>query len=177
MSLASDLAAPRPAAGRSRGLFVLRSPDGSPPNHDTFLGTWRLIAESCEYEQGEPRRAGTYRIREAGPLLVFKIDWTAAEVAPHHVKFSGPPNGRRQPYDGRELADSLCVVAPSSRELNPHPGTHLHAHPDLDCSQPLQIASNIAAPPPTFPSVMRRFSTVLRQHHCASHGRPTAPCE
>lgn len=82
-----------------------------------FLGTWRLIPESCDYEQGEAPRAGTYVIKERGGALVFDIDWTDAEGTTHSASFSGVPDGQPRPFAGGDLADALSVTAVSDREL------------------------------------------------------------
>lgn len=89
----------------------------SQPMYAGFLGTWILIPSSCDYEQGVPPASGTYRIDERDGRLEFTIDWTDAEGTAHHAEFSGAPDGRREPFDGGELADALSVTAVSAREL------------------------------------------------------------
>lgn len=87
------------------------------PNYSGFLGTWVLIPESCRYEQGDPPRAGTYRIEARAGRLHFVIDWTAADGSAHHAEFSGVPDGVPAPFDGGELADALSVTVVSARDL------------------------------------------------------------
>ena len=88
------------------------------PDYDQFLGTWRLLPDTCEYQQGDPPRAGTYVITEQQGLLHFKIAWTDAEGTAHEHEFSGPPNGQAEPFAGGDLADSLSIEVVSPRELN-----------------------------------------------------------
>ena len=33
-------------------------------DHDDFLGIWELLPDTCQFEQGDPPRAGTYRIEQ-----------------------------------------------------------------------------------------------------------------
>lgn len=89
----------------------------SPPPYSSFLGTWILLPDTCEYEQGDPPREGTYRIAEGDGCLEFTIDWVDAAGASHHAEFAGPPDGSRVPFDGGELADALSITAVSPREL------------------------------------------------------------
>jgi hypothetical protein len=89
----------------------------SPPPYEGFLGTWILLPDTCDYEQGEPPTAGTYTISEGAGRLDFSIDWTDADGASHHAEFGGPPDGSRVPFDGGELADALSIHAVSPREL------------------------------------------------------------
>ena len=83
-----------------------------------FLGTWVLIPESCDYEQGLSPRAGRYVISEAEGRLTFTIDWVDAAGASHQVTFSGIPDGEPARFAGGELADALAVSMPSARRLD-----------------------------------------------------------
>lgn len=83
-----------------------------------FLGSWILIPESCEYNQGDPPLSGNYHIIDEEGTLTFYMDWQDAQGVRHEVKFSGIPDGRRVPFNGGELADELSVHAISGRELN-----------------------------------------------------------
>lgn len=84
-----------------------------------FLGLWQLIPESCQYEQGDPPRSGTYRIEEApGGVVSFEAHWVDASGESQSVRFAGPPDGQKMPFAGGELADALAVEAVSERELN-----------------------------------------------------------
>jgi len=82
-----------------------------------FLGTWVLDPTTCDYQQGEPPLAGTYRIVESEGRLEFTIEWVDAENARQEVKFSGMPDGKPVPFAGGDLADALSVTAVSAREL------------------------------------------------------------
>ena len=83
-----------------------------------FLGTWILIPESCDYQQGAPPRQGRYEISEVDGRLSFFIAWTDSEGAQHQVTFSGIPNGERVPFSGGVLADALSICAPTRRRLD-----------------------------------------------------------
>lgn len=84
-----------------------------------FLGLWQLIPESCQYEQGDPPKAGFYRIEEnKDGTLAFSAEWTDAEGKSGSVSFSGFPDGTKMPFNAGELADSLAIEAVSARELN-----------------------------------------------------------
>jgi hypothetical protein len=87
------------------------------PSFSAFLGTWVLIPESCQYEQGDPPTAGRYVIAEDDGALTFRIEWTDAEGREQEVEFGGVPDGKPVPFDGGELADSLSVTLVSDREL------------------------------------------------------------
>ena len=82
-----------------------------------FLGLWLLDPTSCDYEQGEPPRSGSYEIREDGERLVFTMIWVDAEGQEQKAQFSGVPDGRHEPFGGGDLADALSVTAVSPREL------------------------------------------------------------
>lgn len=86
--------------------------------YQDFLGSWQLIVESCDYQQGDPPRSGSYEISEESERLVFKMRWIDAEGASHEMQFSGVPDGSQEPFAGGELADALCVESVSPRELN-----------------------------------------------------------
>lgn len=88
------------------------------PIYAAFLGTWMLIPDSCDYQQGEPPSAGRYRIEERDGELGFRIEWTDAAGAEHEVSFSGTPDGEPRPFAGGDLADALSIEAASQRELN-----------------------------------------------------------
>ena len=88
------------------------------PLHAGFIGAWILLPESCNYEQGDPPRAGTYRISEAeGGALDFEIGWIDSGGEEQVVRFSGVPDGGPAPIEGGELADAISVSAVSAREL------------------------------------------------------------
>ena len=86
--------------------------------HQHFLGKWILDTTSCEYEQGEPPKSGSYRIIEEGAELVFFMDWVDAEGESHSMSFRGVPDGRKAPFNGGELADALAIECPNEHELN-----------------------------------------------------------
>ena len=87
-------------------------------DHSAFLGTWRLVPDSCRYEQGTPPREGAYRIRALDDgQLEFTASWVDADGKDHSVTFSGHPDGRRSPLGG-DPVDALSVHAVSPRELN-----------------------------------------------------------
>ncbi|MBT8494396.1 MAG: hypothetical protein KJO07_15175 [Deltaproteobacteria bacterium] len=88
------------------------------PPYSGFLGTWVLDPRSCQYQQGEPPQAGSYRISEVGDELRFQMQWVDADGEKHQVEFSGAPDGVRYPFKGGELADALAVTAVSERELS-----------------------------------------------------------
>lgn len=82
-----------------------------------FLGSWILLPDSCQFEQGEPHRAGTTTIREDGPALVFELAWTDAEGDAQRATFAGVPDGQPAPFDGGPLADALSVTAVAPNDL------------------------------------------------------------
>jgi hypothetical protein len=88
------------------------------PLHAGFIGAWILIPESCNYEQGDPPLAGTYRMSEGeGGALDFEIGWTDSSGEEQVVRFSGVPDGEPAPMEGGEFADAMAVCAVSAREL------------------------------------------------------------
>jgi hypothetical protein len=88
----------------------------TPPPYQGFLGTWILDPATCDYEQGEPPLAGTYRIDDVDGTLHFHVEWTAADGSRDEVRFQGVPDGRPEPFPGGDLADALTVRAVSPRE-------------------------------------------------------------
>ncbi|MCK5800145.1 MAG: hypothetical protein KAI47_23305 [Deltaproteobacteria bacterium] len=90
---------------------------GDEPLYAHFLGLWLLDPASCDYEQGDPPRAGSYRIEEREGRLLFTLTWVDAVGLDGHASFSGLPDGRHEDFDGGDLADALSVEAVSAREL------------------------------------------------------------
>ena len=82
-----------------------------------FLGRWRLIPESCQFEQGEAYADGFYEILEVSHRLHLRMEWTDVEGAHHRAEFSGVPDGSMQPFKGGNLADALSISAVSNRDL------------------------------------------------------------
>lgn len=87
------------------------------PDYARFLGTWGLIPESCSYEQGDPPRAGMYRIFERDDRLVLGVEWTAADGSSDAVELAGIPDGVPRPFAGGDAIDSLAVELVSPRDL------------------------------------------------------------
>ncbi|PCH81829.1 MAG: hypothetical protein COB90_03065 [Hyphomicrobiales bacterium] len=83
-----------------------------------FLGTWKLDAASCKYDQGDPPKAGTYRIEEDGDMLVFHMYWMDQSGEEHSVEFRGRPDGIPHPFRGGDLADALAVTTVSDWQLD-----------------------------------------------------------
>jgi len=90
----------------------------APAPYAGFLGTWILIPDSCDYQQGAPPRSGSYRIALDGDRLSFHVEWIDAAGEQQRATFSALPNGGKEPFAGGELADALEVRAVSERELN-----------------------------------------------------------
>lgn len=88
------------------------------PIFSGFLGNWILDTASCDYEQGDPPHADHHAITLDGGDLVISMDWTDATGETHHAAFRAPPDGRKIPFNGGPLADTLCLSAPSPSELN-----------------------------------------------------------
>ena len=88
------------------------------PIHQNFLGLWVLDPASCDYEQGEPPRADRHLIEADGGDLVITMDTTDADGETHHAAIRAPANGQEIPFNGGPLADTLCLTAPSPRELS-----------------------------------------------------------
>ncbi|MCA9670187.1 MAG: hypothetical protein KC503_31550 [Myxococcales bacterium] len=90
-----------------------------PPLYAGFIGTWVLIPESCQYEQGPPPRSGTYRIEASDDdQLDFFMDWIDHEGSARSASFGGKADGSRVPFPGGELADAFSIEPVSPRELN-----------------------------------------------------------
>jgi len=88
------------------------------PLYAGFLGSWVLIPESCDYQQGEPPQSGHYRIDDGGGRLTFHMEWTDATGAAKRASFSGNADGGKETFPGGERADELEIRAVSERELN-----------------------------------------------------------
>lgn len=85
--------------------------------YTAFLGTWTLDPSSCDYQQSEPPKEGTYRIEELGDTLRFTMRWVDDGDEEHLHSFQGPPDGQARPFEGGELADAIAIVAVSPSEL------------------------------------------------------------
>lgn len=92
--------------------------DQNEPLWKGFLGTWLLDPESCQYEQGDPPRSGSYRIEEAGERLAFHMEWIDAAGESLSASFTGIPDGTPEAFPGGDLADAMSVTPVSRRELN-----------------------------------------------------------
>jgi len=87
--------------------------------YSAFLGDWRLIPESCQYDQGEAPASGSYRISVgAEGILSLTTQWKEPNGQAHSFTLSGKPDGSKAPFDGGDLADALAITAVSPRELN-----------------------------------------------------------
>ncbi len=91
------------------------SESAPPPPYAGFLGTWILIPESCDYEQGDPPIEGSTTIEARDGRLVFELRWTDAEGRVDSVRFEGAPDGVPMPFDDDGLALAIEVV--SARDL------------------------------------------------------------
>jgi hypothetical protein len=85
--------------------------------YESFLGTWILIPESCQYDQGAAPVWSRYVIGLNVGELVFTIDWMDEKNESHQVMFKGKPDGQEMAFDGGAIADAISVEAVSSREL------------------------------------------------------------
>ena len=83
-----------------------------------FLGNWELIPLTCAYEQGDAPIAGTYSIEENEGVLTFYMGWTDTGGGQHDYSFGAKPDGKRKPFKGGALADSISINAASANELN-----------------------------------------------------------
>jgi hypothetical protein len=87
------------------------------PLYKHFIANWRLMPETCNYEQGEAPIAGSYTIEEGGKGLIFTMRWTDTAFEQHDISFTACPDGKRHAFDGGALADALSVTAVSKSEL------------------------------------------------------------
>ncbi len=87
------------------------------PRYADFLGTWVLVPESCDFEQGEPPREGAYVIGERGENLRFEIRWTDRDGKADAAVFEAPADGTPQAFAGGDLADALKVEVVSARDV------------------------------------------------------------
>jgi hypothetical protein len=88
------------------------------PDYHAFIGSWILDPASCQYQQGDPPKAGSYRIEEEGEQLSFAMQWIDSAGENHEARFSGPYDGTKVSFAGGDLADELCIEVVSERELN-----------------------------------------------------------
>jgi len=88
------------------------------PPFQRFIGLWILDRETCDYEQGEPPRSGSYRIDEQDGQAVFEINWVDAQGQSHQMGFKGLPDGEPVRFEAGPLADSLSISAPSDDRLD-----------------------------------------------------------
>lgn len=65
-------------------------------NRFLYEGEWELVPELSLYEQSNPPRSGTYRIRREGETVSFALNWTTIDGKRHEIAFSGAADGRRE---------------------------------------------------------------------------------
>jgi hypothetical protein len=83
-----------------------------------FLGSWSLIPESCQYEQGEAPIRGTITIEEVADELRFTMRWTMPGSPDEEAAtFAGRPNGQPFAFAGGKLADAMTITVVASNDL------------------------------------------------------------
>ena len=87
------------------------------PLYEGFLGLWRLLPETCEFEQGDPPLEGICHIAAEAGALRFALQWRDATGDEHRSEHAAAPDGVPAPFAGGDLADSMSVTAESAREL------------------------------------------------------------
>lgn len=87
------------------------------PLYNGFLGSWVLIPDSCQYEQGDAPAAATLRIEDAEGELRFTMTSTPVGGVPIEAAFSGPPDGKPFPFAGGDLADAMSITLVASNDL------------------------------------------------------------
>lgn len=124
--------------------------------YERFLGHWELDPASCKYEQGDPPKAGSYTIQEAGDDLVFDMAWTDQAGQSHTASFSGTPDGKAVPFEGTDLVDSFVVTAESRSELNSSAFLKeeklMHASRTLIDDETMRIVQTVYLPDGSAPS-------------------------
>jgi len=104
----------RPSAGRMSDRANRRS---ASVDGDTYLGSWQLIPELCNYQQGEAPRSGLYVIAESAGALRLTVDWVDRAGLEHHIEFGGLPDGSEQKVDTPGLTH-MTLTRVDSRTLD-----------------------------------------------------------
>lgn len=75
-----------------------------------FIGTWQLVPELCQYQDGHPPLSGTYKITENGEDVSMELDWTDEHEKDHHLAYGGPMDGTVIQIKGGKLEASYTRI-------------------------------------------------------------------
>jgi hypothetical protein len=76
-----------------------------PEPDDPLTGTWELIPELCQYQEGHPPPSCTYTIAVDGGQAAFDLEWTDKEGRAHHVRYGGPTDGTIVPHKAGHITE------------------------------------------------------------------------
>ncbi len=81
-----------------------------PKTEDKFLGSWTLIPELCQYQDGYPPKSGRYEIDLKDGEAKFDIVWTDEKGKDHEIKYGGPVDGTVNALNGGKIEVSFTRV-------------------------------------------------------------------
>ena len=74
-----------------------------------FLGSWQLLPETCEYEQGLAPKSGTYRIILDKGELSFLIAKSDLQNKKTEFELKGKADGEKRPFAVKDVIDTLSI--------------------------------------------------------------------
>ena len=77
-------------------------------NH--FAGTWQLIPELCQYQDGQPPRDCTYAITTRDQDVTCTLSWTDEHEKAHDLSYGGPMDGTVIALKGNKLEASFTRI-------------------------------------------------------------------
>lgn len=74
-----------------------------------FAGTWRLDAEQCTYQDGDPPRSSTQRIDIREGRVIFHVESVLSDGWGVSYVLSRIPDGLERRHSDPVIADTLCT--------------------------------------------------------------------
>lgn len=83
---------------------------GDETDTDRFIGTWQLIPELCQYQDGHPPKTGTYAIRCDDTDVHMDVTWVDDRDKCHEMSYGGPMDGTVVALRGGKLEASYTRI-------------------------------------------------------------------
>jgi len=81
-----------------------------PKGSDKFLGSWSLVPELCQYQDGHPPLSSDYKIDLKNNDVHFDVSWVDEKEKAHHIEFGGPVDGTVNPHNGGKIEVSFTRI-------------------------------------------------------------------
>ena len=74
-----------------------------------FLGNWRLLPQTCDYEQGHPPKSGSYGIALQNGEVSFTISAVDLENKKSKYELKGKADGEKRDFVVKDVIDTLSI--------------------------------------------------------------------